>query len=199
MKITTTADGGVEINFEVAGHRRCGECTLCCKLLPNVALDKRAGHRCVHQRHGKGCAIYPTRPVECQIWACRWLAGEEETRGMRRPDRSHYVIDAFPDTMRLVGNESGEVHEYDAIQIWIDPAFPEAKDDPELRAYMLKMAQDHGMPTLLRWSSRDATAVFPPPLSSDGEWHQQTSQCTEGFGLFSRLPKDWQDRLGKSR
>ena len=30
--------------------RRCGGCTLCCKLLPMPELDKRAGKPCQHQR-----------------------------------------------------------------------------------------------------------------------------------------------------
>jgi hypothetical protein len=198
MKITTTENGGVEIDFEATTTRRCGDCSLCCKLLPNVALDKRAGTPCAHQRHGKGCTIYPKRPQECVHWSCRWLAGGEETAGMRRPDRSHYVIDALPDTIRFVHKETGEPHEFEAAQIWVDPAFPKTKDDPELRAYMLKMAVEHAMPTLLRWSNRVATAVFPPPLSADGEWHETTTECNTGFGRYSQLPAEWRASLDKS-
>jgi hypothetical protein len=198
MKITTT-ESGVEIDFETVPARRCGECTLCCKLLPNVALDKRAGARCVHQRHGKGCAIYLTRPMECQTWSCRWLAAADETAGMSRPDRSHYVIDALPDMIRLNPNDGGDPIELQAMQIWIDPAFPATQNDAQLRAYMLKMAREYGMASLLRWSNRDGTAVFPPPLNADGEWHEVRSQCTPGFGLFEKLPKAFQDSLDKSR
>jgi hypothetical protein len=178
MKITTTADG----------NRRCGGCTACCKLLPVVALDKGAGVRCQHQRHGKGCTIYARRPHECRLWSCRWLTNAEETHGMRRPDRAHYVIDALPDTVRLTNNETGEQTDLDALQIWIDPAFPETAQDPELRAYMLKMAEQHGMPSLLRWSNRIATAIFPPPINTAGEWHEVTSECSVGVGRYSRLP-----------
>jgi hypothetical protein len=116
--------------------------------------------------------------------------------GMRRPDRSHYVIDALPDTIRMINNETGEVIESEAAQIWVDPAFPKVKDDPELRAYMLKMAHEHGWPT--RWSNRVATAVFPPPCSSDGEWHEQTSDCNPNIGRFSQLPAAWRASLDKS-
>jgi hypothetical protein len=198
MKITTTANGGVEIDLEATTARRCGDCSLCCKLLPNVALKKPAGKPCRYQRHGKGCTIYPTRPQECQFWSCRWLASSEETAGMRRPDRAHYVIDALPDTIRLVNNETGEPTEFEAIQIWVDPAFPKTQHDPELRAYMLKMAQEHSMPTLLRWSNRVGTAVFPPPLNADHEWHQVTSEGATGFGRYSQLPAEWRASLDKS-
>lgn len=198
MRITTTENGGTSIDFEATSSRRCGDCSLCCKLLPNVALDKPAGKACRFQRHGKGCTVYSRRPQECRVWSCRWLASGEETVGMRRPDRSHYVIDALTDTIRLNNNETGDQQEVEALQVWIDPAFPTAKDDPELRAYMLKMATEHGMPTLLRWSNRIATAIFPPPLNADGAWHEATTECTAGFGHFSRLPAEWRASLDKS-
>lgn len=198
MKITTTENGGVEIDFEAETSRRCGDCSLCCKLLPNVALDKPAGQACKFQRHGKGCTIYARRPEECQFWSCRWLASPDETPGMRRPDRSHYVIDAMPDTVRLTSNETGEVIEMQAVQVWIDPAFPAVQNDSELRAYMLKMATEHNMPGLLRWSNRIATAVFPPPLNQDGQWHEQTSECNPGVGKYSALPAEWRASLDKS-
>jgi hypothetical protein len=198
MKITTTADGGVEIDFEATTPRRCGDCSLCCKLLPNVAFHKPANKPCAHQRHGKGCTIYAQRPEECQFWSCRWLASPAETPGMRRPDRAHYVIDALPDSIQLVNNETGEPLEFEAMQIWVDPAFPKTQHAPELRAYMLKMAEEHGWPTLLRWSNQTGTAVFPPPLNADGEWHEQTSECNTSFGRFSKLPAEWQASLDKS-
>jgi hypothetical protein len=197
MKITSTS-GAVTIDFEATTARRCGDCSLCCKLLPNVALDKPAGKVCQFQRHGKGCTIYPRRPPECQWWACYWLASPEETAGMRRPDRSHYVIDPLPDAMRISNNATGEAQSIDALQIWIDPAFPKTKDDPELRAYMLKAAVQRNMPTLLRWSNRVATAVFPPPFNADGEWHEVTSECAPDIGRYSRLPAEWRASLAKS-
>lgn len=197
MRITSVGTG-VEIDFEAPSPRHCGDCSLCCKLLPNVALDKPAGPPCRFQRHGKGCTIYAKRPLECQLWSCRWLAGGDETARMHRPDRSHYVIDPLPDTLRFVDNESGTASEFEAIQIWIDPAFPKTKDDPDLRAYMLRMAAEHGMPTLLRWSNRVATAIFPPSLNSDGQWHETTSECNPNIGRYSSLPEAWRNSLDKS-
>jgi hypothetical protein len=198
MKITTNAEGSVTIDFESETSRKCGDCSLCCKLMPNVALEKPAGKPCRYQRHGHGCTIYSQRPHECQHWSCRWLAAPEETAGMRRPDRAHYVIDALPDTVRIVNNETGEVIESEAAQVWIDPAFPKAKDDPELRAYMLKMALDHRMPTLLRWSNRNATVIFPPPITADRQWHEETSECNPNIGIFAQLPAAWRASLDKS-
>lgn len=188
MKMTQTEDH-TTFDFEATGNRRCGGCTLCCKLLPMRSLMKPSNTRCKHQRSGKGCAIYERRPWECQMWSCRWLAAEDETSGMPRPDRAHYVIDMMLDEAQFVDNATGKVNKFSVLQIWVDPAFPEAKDEPHLRAYMLRMAQQHGLPSLLRWSSRVATAVFPPPLGGD-EWHERTSGCNEAIGIFGRLPPE---------
>ena len=38
--------------------RQCGDCTLCCRLLPVRSLNKGAGERCKHQSHARGCKVY---------------------------------------------------------------------------------------------------------------------------------------------
>lgn len=198
MKIITTgtADSiSVDLDFDAPSHRRCGGCVLCCKLLPIAQLRKPAGKACPHQRTGKGCAIYHERPMECASWACRWLAAEDETRGMRRPDRAHYCIDGLLDELRFVPEDGGEPIVMACLQVWMDPAFPEAAHDPALRAYLARMAAEYHVAALLRWSSRIATAVFAPALNADGEWHEQTSECVPGAGLFGQLPKSTQERL----
>jgi Fe-S-cluster containining protein len=111
-------------------NRQCGDCQLCCKLLPmqpgrrearaTTALieaglarpdefvgmlpewTKPAGERCKFQKAGKGCAVYARRPLGCRLWNCRWLVDAGETS---RPDRAHYVIDIMPDVIRMVPNE----------------------------------------------------------------------------------------------
>ena len=74
--------------------RQCGDCQLCCKLLPVPPLEKKAGQRCQHQKFGKGCTVYHSRagmPMECSIWNCRWLVNDDADE-LSRPDRVHYVI-----------------------------------------------------------------------------------------------------------
>jgi hypothetical protein len=45
-------------------QRRCGDCQLCCKLLPTREVNKPANTRCQHQRAHKGCAIYEVWPLD---------------------------------------------------------------------------------------------------------------------------------------
>ena len=61
------------------------------------------------------------------------------------------------------------------VQIWVDPKFPDAHRDPALRAYLERRAQE-GIIGLVRWDNEDAIAIFPPALSSDGQWHEQGSR-----------------------
>jgi len=56
--------------------RKCGSCSLCCKLL-NIEeedITKPAHTWCQHCRPGHGgCSIYRQRPLVCRAFACQWL------------------------------------------------------------------------------------------------------------------------------
>jgi hypothetical protein len=149
-------------------NRRCGTCTLCCKLLPVQELHKDAGVRCQHQRH-TGCAIYRTKPSACSLWSCVWLMGKAPD--LARPDRSHYVIDPMPDYITIRNDESGESEKVVIVQIWIDPRFPDAHRDDVLRGYLSRLA----MPALIRYNSTAAMVLFPPECTADDEWHEVTT------------------------
>jgi hypothetical protein len=171
--------------------RHCGGCTACCKLLPmekgrdvragatalaagvltmeeiNAAIpdfDKKAGARCPYQRTGKGCSVYDRRPLGCRFWVCRWLANDD-TADMSRPDRAHYVIDMTPDFVTTASGESIAV-----IQIWIDPDYPNAHEDPALRAFLERRGHE-GYAALIRYNKIDAFFLCPPSMSDDGQWH----------------------------
>jgi hypothetical protein len=187
--------------------RQCGDCQLCCKLLPLSSgenaqatrtaaelikhrllslkeaadmvkiFDKPAGQRCPHQRHGKGCAIYAKRPLGCRVWNCRWLVNDDAD-DLRRPDRSHYVIDVMPDFVTLVDNETGVRTNIEVVQIWVDPDFPDAHREPELRDYIERRGEN-GIAAIIRYSEIRAITIFPPSMSKDGEWHEVTHGVTQ--------------------
>jgi len=156
--------------------RQCGDCQLCCKLLPVRALGKGAGERCKHQRHAKGCAVYASLgrvSPECRLWSCRWLV-ENDTADLRRPDRSHYVVDIMPDFVTVRNDETGELEHIQVVQIWVDPRFPDAHRDPALRAYLERRAKERII-GLVRWNNNDGMVLFPPSLSEGGVWHERRS------------------------
>jgi hypothetical protein len=157
--------------------RQCGGCTLCCKLTPVAEIKKPANTRCQHQRAGKGCAIYARRPRSCQAWNCQWLGNAGGTENMSRPDRSHYVIDILPDFITQIDNETGERQDIMAVQVWVDPKYPDAHRDPELRAFLLKEGEA-GRVGLIRYDERKGFVLFPPNMVADGQWHEQGTETS---------------------
>jgi Putative zinc- or iron-chelating domain len=179
--------------------RQCGDCQLCCKLLPMQAggsqdklvveiellargllppdvkisddFAKPAGQRCPHQRHHKGCNIYPTRPFGCRMWSCAWLSNDG-TNALPRPDRSHMVIDCTPDFVRNDGVT------YPVVQVWLDPDFPEAHKDSRFREFVAARGKD-GYSTLVRTSAAVAFLIVPPVMASDHQWHEIHSKVHE--------------------
>lgn len=155
--------------------RVCGDCQLCCKLVPVSSIGKPANTRCRHQRVGKGCLVYHQAgmPPECDLWSCKWLLGGE-TADLQRPDRVHYVIDMMPDMIGAIPPGSSERHDVMVTQVWLDPAFPLAHRDPGLRGYAEQIAARDQMPILVRIGSSEAFLLVAPSLASDGQWHEQS-------------------------
>lgn len=178
-------------------NRACNECSLCCKLLPMQKnsedrypdtikfleqegilkpgehlsflrdFDKPGGHRCPHQRHRKGCAVYNIRPMGCRVWSCRWLF-DEDTAALRRPDRAHYVLDSSPDFVTSE-DENGEQNVIPVMQVWLDPGFPDAYRDVDLYAYFAKQFHK-GTAVLVRVTREESIFIIGPPMTD--EWHE---------------------------
>lgn len=165
------------------GERQCGDCTLCCNLLPVVALGKKGGERCKHQRsvvsaEGAGCAVYRKKgfPGECGLWSCRWLV-DPTTAGMLRPDAAHYVIDIVPDFI-TAQDGLGREQKVPVIQVWIDPRYPDAHRDPKLREWMAN--HEPNCLVLVRYDGEEAIVLTPPQMSTSGEWEEPKNLKSEG-------------------
>lgn len=152
--------------------RTCGTCTLCCRLLPVKDLAKPANARCTHQTTAKGCGIYEHRPLSCRLWSCRWLT-DETTGDLRRPDRAHYCIDIVPDFVTIQPHDDTPEFAVPVVQVWVDPAHPDAHRDPALRRWLAAQGEK-GMAALIRTSSRHAFALFPPAITG-GKWVEKHS------------------------
>ncbi len=76
----------------VLSHRSCGDCTVCCTVLPVNSPDfaKPAGIPCTHLT-AKGCGIHAVRPHICRTWFCVWRR-EEDLPDAARPDRSGLLV-----------------------------------------------------------------------------------------------------------
>lgn len=161
------------INTETT--RRCGGCTLCCKLLPTKEINKPANTKCKHQRSGKGCAIYEQRPWSCRFWVCEWLKNND-SRDLRRPDRVGYVVDCIPDYITRVNNDTGERIDIPCIQVWVDPDRPQAFRDPALLDYLQRRAMREGAVALIRRGDKPGLVLVAPAVSGQ-DWIEVEGGC----------------------
>jgi hypothetical protein len=141
--------------------RQCGSCTLCCRLLPVKEISKPSGIPCLHQG-AACCKIYAKRPTSCRMWSCLWLESDEVGE---RPDRAHYVVDMVPDRVWFDGQE------VPAIQVWVDPAYRDAHNDPVLRAFLDRQGDENGYVAIIRYNYRDGFVLVPPSLGH-GKWFE---------------------------
>lgn len=162
--------------------RQCGDCQLCCKLLPVPEIGKLANTKCKHQRHHVGCTVYHNLPISCATWNCRWLVNDD-TGDLSRPDRSHYVIDIMPDHVTAeMGGVSGNIQ---VVQIWVDPKHPNAHRDPALRRYLERRASENTI-GIVRYNASEAIVLLPPAMTGEPGWTEVTPKPrAEGYSLLA--------------
>jgi hypothetical protein len=133
-----------------------------------IVLQTASGSIAARQKFGTGCTVHNTgkMPFECGVWNCRWLVNAD-TADLRRPDRSHYVIDIMPDFI-LADGEPVEV-----VQIWVDPRHRDAHRDPALRRYLERRALENKV-ALIRYNAKDAFTLIAPILCKDRQWHEHS-------------------------
>lgn len=171
---------GWTINGPSVRGRSCGSCTICCTLVP---VELHEGHkpgnvRCPHLK-STGCGIYARRPRPCWAWSCKWLI-DDSTAALRRPDRSGYAIDPMLDTI-LAGE-----HPMEVIQIWVDPARPDAHRDPALRAWLVQMDERFALMALVR-SPGLGILLVPPARSDTGDWLENAGPLTSEADMRAKL------------
>jgi hypothetical protein len=75
----------------VLPDRSCGTCTLCCKVVSVLEIDKPGGVWCPHCVSGKRCAIYQSRFFSCRVFYCQWML-EQGLGPEWKPDRAKFVL-----------------------------------------------------------------------------------------------------------
>lgn len=160
--------------------RTCGECTLCCKLLPVRELEKPANTRCQHQC-SKGCKVYHTAemPVSCKVWNCRWLVNDD-THDLPRPDRCGYVIDTMPDII-TVEDRDGNSEQFLVVQIWAEKWIQRW---PKSLLKYLERRSKEDVVGLIRFSNNDAVTIW----MRNGKWVERPSVCS-GISTLDKLMK----------
>ncbi len=79
---------------------KCGTCTLCCKLLVVLEIDKEAGVLCKHCDEGVGCNEYESRPDSCRDFQCAYSQMEKVSEKLR-PDNCGVIFERIQDDIML--------------------------------------------------------------------------------------------------
>lgn len=72
----------------------CGECTLCCKLLPIKELNKPANELC--RFCSNGCTIHDSNPAECSLFECAYFQMKKVHIDLR-PDNCKVIFEKISD------------------------------------------------------------------------------------------------------
>lgn len=121
----------MSVDWAKHSGRQCGQCSLCCKLLHVIELNKPANEWCPHCKPGRpggGCTIHETRPPICRGFFCGWMltpnVGDEWY-----PLRSRMVLSFAP----LGGIQT--------VTVTVDPKYPEAWTKPPYYPQLKAMAE----------------------------------------------------------
>lgn len=155
----------MDVEQAVTG-RSCGDCQLCCKLVPVEEIGKPGNTRCRFQKSGKGCSIYEFKPDSCSHWSCAWLTGKD-TENIKRPDKGHYIIDGYFTYMDLlIGDEEKQ---FKALQIWVDPKHKQAYQDAALFKYIMKYAE-RDIVSVIRYQASGGFVLLSPKITETDFW-----------------------------
>jgi hypothetical protein len=110
---TDTPEGAAAARAKVAlTGRSCGDCSLCCKVMPVPEIEKPANEWCKHCRPGNGgCSIHEIKPAVCAGWYCAWMT--QGGIGERwYPKLSRMVLSLAPEGTGTV------------LYVMVDPDYP---------------------------------------------------------------------------
>lgn len=162
------------------GKRECGDCRLCCKLLPVYEIGsepepykfvKHGAEWCPHAGP-QGCAIYndPTKPLSCATFRCLWL--KDFLPDELHPRRIHAV---FSIQVRDLGYANGQtLGESLVLVVAADrPKVLKRREVQQAIVYVM-----NALPDLAGW-------MYVPP----GERHPTYVQWRDGSE--GRVQTDW--------
>ena len=172
--------------------RQCGACSLCCKLLKVLELNKPANVWCGHCKPGRGgCTIYDHRPNICRGYFCGWMMTKNVSDDWY-PLKCHMVISL------------AKLDDIQTVTITVDPSHPMSWREPgyhrQLRALAMRGLQVERADRVhlvqvrvndrvwLVLPNRDVeitTCSYVLKLVADGEWDVE----------FFHSSEDAEDRL----
>ena len=82
-------------SYHHVSNRHCGECTICCAVMPVTELQKPEYTACSYCTT-TGCTVYESRPLTCRGWSCEWWTGRLGLTEEQRPDKLGLLFSFHP-------------------------------------------------------------------------------------------------------
>jgi len=93
-------------------NNKCGECTLCCELLPIPEIGKSENVLCTDCTLKKGCNIYNERPESCVNFDCLYISSNEMELELR-PDNCNVIFDMITTKIYMALNHYNDPFAYE--------------------------------------------------------------------------------------
>lgn len=121
------------------------------------------------------------------MWSCAWVL-DENLPAFLEPKKCHFVIDCLPDECAML--ENGKQVMKQVVQMWVDPGYPNAWQEPAARWAMEFYGLNFQLPTLVRFGNEKGIFVMPSILSPDNKWHYAMSGVSLDRESFNAEFKD---------
>lgn len=79
-------------------NQKCGECNLCCELLPVNSINKEPNITCKYCTPKAGCSIYVDRPEECSGFECAYYQMDKVNIALR-PDNCKVIFEKISNNL----------------------------------------------------------------------------------------------------
>lgn len=96
--------------------KECGDCTLCCLLLPIKDANSKPNELCSHCDLKKGCKIYEKRPQACKDFNCSWLL-DDNMSGDLRPDKCNVIFEKITNNIELALVSFEELNAWKRLEV----------------------------------------------------------------------------------
>jgi len=97
-------------------NRHCGECTVCCAVMPVTELKKPEYTACSYCTTS-GCIAYASRPLTCRGWSCEWWTGRLGLADEQRPDKLGVLFSFHPRFIVVHECQAGSALNPEAIAV----------------------------------------------------------------------------------
>lgn len=94
---------------------QCGECTLCCEILPIPEINKPENQLCPNCTEKSGCNIYSNRPISCRQFDCVYIKNDDSED--LRPDKTGIIFEYISENIIIGTRRESKIYDWETKKI----------------------------------------------------------------------------------